>query len=294
MEKATSQLRQYLRDFINKNTLKKRINFLRENGFKERPVSTNLEGRVIALPHMNVGCDIFCYKADETEQGSIGSKILQEKSKAVFLSLGERGKVYQKVFTGLDLYLPRYFPDIFIGDKIPEGTLSEEIGWHRPPKVKYPEGYFAEKYPLHYNQFKNFIASESIDIEQHVKYFRSMAEENGISVTDGFGRVKTEESILSKFERTEHSLQTIKDINAITLLIEDVHDLYKFFIKLNNEYPIMDVQYKIIRDHIAVPAARTGFQSIIFHSRKDKQIEIQLQTPAMYERAQNDQYRISQ
>lgn len=271
--------------------------YLQQSGFGIAPVeASGWKGNFIALVGFR-SYDIFVFKFDFNDADAENGISINNQNEAAFIKLNPTSaKIFREKPSnlGLDLFFPHYanrrtnFYDdrldnflfrheVYIGTKIPEGTLidASSITWRYGQKKILSAEQAQNENPEVFRQVSQRIEKERLDGD----YFRNKLKE--ICHTDAVKtRVKTAESA---YEAFKHRSKPLKDINGARVLCDSPDLCYTMFYRIAKTLGIPNG----LIDLIFFPRPN-GYQSIIADFNMDnRKIEVQIQTPQMQNNAES-------
>lgn len=276
---------------------------LEQLGFTETSDPRKLIGRTLATNVGTFHCGAMMYRiADLVEEE--GYKVVQEDG-VVFTSediINPDGKVYGTRVQGLELFLPfdilSVIDDsamdagfIYVGD-MPEIHELGEDHFKNPygSKEYFDEEWIRQNDPDMYKRIVQKIRTTKANVGAIGAKLRAVAEEKGINVVDVETRIKSVAGAYAWIQKIpdKRDPEMLWDVNGVRLIVQTPDECYR---AMHIAHDICPAWY--VRDMIAVPKPN-GFQSIgLKHQDTVHSLEIQIQTPAMRNRAVDDDYRVS-
>ncbi len=274
--------------------------FFEKEGFSLTTRAGDLVGKIIAIDKGTFRCDFVSYPVQRLVQESEGFCVRPRSNTVSFGKVNSFGSLdaegnYTESFrptsrqvSEIELFLPKYLlrQGVFVCDDLPESIKTDDwIGWF-PPKCYVTEEDIKKHEPKMYAAIQKYIKDNQMDLSRICLALEKIAKKIKVDVNLET-RVKTVQSAFGWVNREflERRVSDIYDVNGIRLLPNTANDCYRLLETLFSNYDIDSV-----RDCIAVPKA-TGFQGLIMRSWNYRSLEIQIQTPEMKARAENDSYR---
>jgi len=284
--------------------------FLELNGFKpvQNPSTSDLEGKVIALPNGTREYDIFFFDVKSAKQEPNGFSI-EGGDNLVFLALEFLNTIQFRTNIanlGVELFLPYYLfmneelrfeglPEpisqfLYIGDNIsniPDGItrLEPQIGYRAPPKRKVTALEIERANPALLARINRRIKTMSLGDEVLEYDLQSVIGNLPIEI-----RTKEAGGVYSRMFSRGKNLSTVTDINGARVIAGSPDECYQILKKVFYEFIAPKREYAHMPlytlDRIAIPRAN-GFQMLCLTGyHKGKLIEVQIQTPKMRHNAE--------